>query len=107
MESKPSEHTEEKKQEEVKQAPPTAEENAQFSLEVKEIFEKLSIDPKADDFNLDQAKLKLLTLSQDKQVHFHDRDRYKHVLKLLAKHKFWETQAITLPDKATPKEGEI
>ena len=57
-------------------------------------MEELSIDPKDPNFSEEKMIEQFQSIVDDKSVHFLRRDHFEHLVKILKKHKFWETQPI-------------
>jgi hypothetical protein len=67
------------------------------SHDLKAAMEELGLDPKDPDFSEAEMLNKFRSISQNQNIHFFQRDRYKHLIAICGEHKFWEAQPIELP----------
>jgi hypothetical protein len=57
-------------------------------------MEELNINPNDPNFSEQEMLKKFQDIATDRSKHFFVRDRFENLSKILAKHKFWETQPI-------------
>ena len=48
-----------------------------------------------------------MDISNDENVHFLRRARFKHLANLLGEHKYWLSEAVVKPGEENPKQGPI
>lgn len=70
-------------------------------------MEELNIDASSPDFKFDDMIAKFEYIANDDQTHFFKRDRFRHLITITKKHKFWDSQPIELSTVKIKKEGEI
>lgn len=70
-------------------------------------MEELQIDPTAEGFSEEKLIEKLIEKSFDKETPYSQREKYKHLAKVIAPHKYWDTQPLMTLKGKNPKEGLI
>ena len=77
------------------------------ALDLKRAMEELKIDPKDPNFSEEAMISQFQMIAEDPEADHMQRDRFAHLIKVLNKHKFWETQPIMQARQRIQKEGQI
>ena len=75
------------------------------ALDLKRAMEELKIDPKDPNFSEEAMINQFQAITEDPEADHMQRDRFAHLIKVLNKHKFWETQPIMQARQKIAKEG--
>lgn len=105
MESKPAQE-EKKGESEATEAEAKEVNPDKFSEEVKQALIDIGLNPKSPEFTNEKMMEAFLQTSNNPNLHFQVRDKYKHLHTILGTHKFWNNQPIMMALEKK-KEGPI